>query len=366
MARGYGYGAWHHPVSEPVTDPFAPRNGDLHADRPQADRPGEPATGERPAEPAANARSIAGIVSRPVHIKIPKLGSDPSTAEVVQIAIASAISTFFEHDEPAARGDTRGIHQARVGLRRLRSHLRTFRRVIDTEWAAALSAEAAWFAESLGAMRDLDVLNGRLVQGAMLQVPEHAPAIAGLVAMIDDEHDDALNRHRQLRATARFTGLAVRLEEAAHDMPSRGRADDPAEMLLPRMLQRTWHDLRNAARLAREGSHHRALAQREDPLEADALRVRSGDIRARRGSQDVRRGRPRRSRSVSVNGTTSVRHATGCIAQPRGMPALSEVALRLATLENRAADLAAKRWDSEFRDVKKGWKKLASESRKNR
>jgi CHAD domain-containing protein len=46
-------------------------------------------------------------------------------------------------------------------------------------------------------------------------------------------------------------------------------------------------------------------------------------------------------------------------------PGLSEVAHRLATLENKAAELAAKRWDSEFRDVKKGWKHIDSESRKN-
>src|ERR1700692_230116 len=45
---------------------------------------------------------------------------------------------------------------------------------------------------------------------------------------------------------------------------------------------------------------------------------------------------------------------------------LSEVAMRMANLENRAAEVAAKRWDSEFRDVKKGWKKIDSESRKNR
>jgi CHAD domain-containing protein len=304
-------------------------------------------------------------VNRPVHIGIPKLGIDPSTADVVQIALASAISTFFEHDEPAAQGDTRGVHQARVGLRRLRSHLRTFRRVIDTEWAAALSAEAAWCAESLGAMRDLDVLNGRLVQGAMLQVPEHAPAIAGLVAMIDDEHDDALNRHRQLRATARFIGLAGRLEEAAHNMPSRDRGDDPAEMLLPRLLQRTWHDLRNAAR----------LAQKDHTIEhLHDVRIRSKRMRYACDAATPVLGADAKS---AARASEALQERLGewhdeCAARDwlrlaaARNAALSEVALRLATLENRAADLAAKRWDSEFRDVKKGWKKIDSESRKKR
>ena len=361
---GYGYRALGTPVSEPVSNPVAPRNGDPQVDRP--DRLREPVPGERlNAEPAANGRSSAGAVNRSVHIEVPKLGEEPSTAEVVQIAIASAISTFFEHDEPAAQGDTRGVHQARVGLRRLRSHLRTFRRVIDTEWAAALSAEASWFADSLGAMRDLDVLNGRLVQGAMLQVPENAPAIAGLVAMIDDEREDALNRHRQVRATARYNGLAGRLVEAANAMPARGRGDEVAESLLPRLLQRTWHDLRNSAR----------VAKRDHTVE----NLHTVRIRAKR----MRYACESATGVLGVNAKTTAKASEAlqerlgewhdaCAARDwlkraaAKNPALSEVAIRLATLENRAAEVAANRWDSEFRDVKRGWKKIDSDSRKNR
>ena len=283
----------------------------------------------------------------------------------MQIAIASAISTFFEHDESAAQGDTRGVHQARVGLRRLRSHLRTFRRVIDTEWAAALSAEAAWFAESLGAMRDLDVLNGRLVQGAMLQVPEHAPAIAGLVAMIDDEHEDALNSHRQLRATARFTGLAGRLEEAAHDMPSRGRADEPAESAPAAAAAADVARPAQRGAPGTEGSHRRAPAH---------VRIRSKRMRyaceaatpvlGEHAKTTARASEALQERLGEWHDECAARDWLGAAAARNA--ALSEVALRLATLENRAADLAAKRWDSEFRDVKKAWKKIDSAGREVR
>ncbi|MGO9341069.1 MAG: CHAD domain-containing protein [Acidimicrobiales bacterium] len=349
-------------MSDPV--PVAPRNGD-----PQADQLGEPVTGERlSAEPAANGSSPAGTTSTAdvqVHITVPKLKDEPSTAEVVQVAIASAISTFFEHDQLAANGDVRGVHQARVGLRRLRSHLRTFRRVIDTEWAAALSAEASWFADSLGQMRDLDVLNGRLLQGAMLQVPEHAPAIATLVTMLDDERDDALNRHRQLRATARYTGLAVRLEEAANDMPSRGRGSEPADSLLPRLLLRTWHDLRNAARVER----------RENSVEhLHTVRIRAKRLRYACEASTAVLGPDAKTTAKAAE---ALQERLGewhdaCAARDWLEHAgtvntkLSEVAKRLAILENRAAAVAAKKWDSEFREVKKGWKLIDSASRKNR
>jgi CHAD domain-containing protein len=347
-------------VSESVSNPFAPRNGD-----PQASQLGEPVTGERlSAEHAAIGRAAARAEGRPVHIKVPKLGDEPTTADVVQVAVAAAISTFFEHDERAAEGDTRGVHQARVGLRRLRSHLRTFRRVIDTEWAAALSAEASWFAESLGAMRDLDVLNGRLLQGAMLQVPEHAPAIAKLVTILDDEREAALNRHLQMRATARYTGLAVRLEEAAYDMPSRGTGHEPADSLLPELLRRTWHDLRNSAR----------IAKRDHTVEhLHTVRIRAKRMRYACESSTAVLGV---SAKMTAKAAESLQERLGewhdeCAARDwleataARNPGLSEVAHRLATLENKAAELAAKRWDSEFRDVKKGWKHIDSESRKN-
>ena len=135
-------------------------------------------------------------------------------------------------------------------------------------------------------MRDLDVLNGRLLQGAMLQVPEHAPAIATLVTMLDDERDDALNRHRQLRATARYTGLAVRLEEAAHDMPSRGRGEraggqPPAATAAPHVARPAQRGASGATRKQRGTSAHR-----QDPREAVALRVRGLDRCSRPRCED--------------------------------------------------------------------------------
>ncbi len=174
------------------------------------------------------------------------------TAYVVHFAVEAAIGTFMEHSEAAANGDVRGVHQSRVGLRRLRSHLRTFRRAIDIEWAAALSAEASWLADSLGAVRDLDVLKARLVEGAMLQVPEQAPAIAGLVALLETERTEALAKHLEVRRTARFTGLVGRLNEATRVMPGRPLGEEPAEYLIPKLLQRSWRELREAARAARK------------------------------------------------------------------------------------------------------------------
>src|SRR5919198_4630559 len=54
--------------------------------------------------------------------------------------------------------DHEEVHQARVATRRWRSTLRTFGRLLDPEWSAALSMELSWLAGLLGTVRDADVL----------------------------------------------------------------------------------------------------------------------------------------------------------------------------------------------------------------
>lgn len=54
------------------------------------------------------------------------------------------------------------IHPTRVAVRRLRSTLRTYQPLFDSERSAVLEAELVWWAGLLGAVRDLDVLQPRL------------------------------------------------------------------------------------------------------------------------------------------------------------------------------------------------------------
>lgn len=55
-------------------------------------------------------------------------------------------------------GGIDGVHQARVGLRRLRSAFSTFAGAVDPAAFGGLEAEAKWVVENLGDARDLDVL----------------------------------------------------------------------------------------------------------------------------------------------------------------------------------------------------------------
>ena len=86
---------------------------------------------------------------------------DPA-AHAVRAAIAAGVRRMILNDPRTRLGEVEPLHQMRVGTRRLRSDLRTFRPLLDRDWAESLRAELKWLGGSLGAVRDLDVLLERL------------------------------------------------------------------------------------------------------------------------------------------------------------------------------------------------------------
>src|SRR2546429_3736086 len=79
-----------------------------------------------------------------------------STAgEAVRHTIAVSVASLMRHDPGVRLGDDpEDVHRARVATRRLRSQLRTFRTLLDTEWANALREDLRCLAPGLGSVRD--------------------------------------------------------------------------------------------------------------------------------------------------------------------------------------------------------------------
>ena len=66
-------------------------------------------------------------------------------------------------NEPRTRlGEVEPLHQMRVGTRRLRSDLRTFREAAGPRMGRTMRAELKWLGAALGDVRDLDVMLERL------------------------------------------------------------------------------------------------------------------------------------------------------------------------------------------------------------
>lgn len=178
-----------------------------------------------------------------------EVGPTSTAAEVVRAGITAAVTRIVEHDRVIRTGqDPEGIHQARVGTRRLRSDLRTFATLLDPAWSEPLRDELRWFAGELGPARDLDVLVGRL-EARVKGLDDHDRSLA--VAVV--QRVEARRAEAQARAVAavdsrRYLALLDRLVEASHHPRTLVEAEAPATDLLPALAGRAFHKLRKAVK----------------------------------------------------------------------------------------------------------------------
>src|SRR5258708_9243309 len=108
-------------------------------------------------------RALGPRALEPLPGAVSAAGPDSSMGEVVQAAVGNALARIVAHDPGVRLGDDpEDVHQARVGTRRLRSDLRTFRPLLDADWVAGLREEAGRYAALLGDVRDAEGLLGRL------------------------------------------------------------------------------------------------------------------------------------------------------------------------------------------------------------
>src|SRR6185437_11919058 len=104
------------------------------------------------------------------------------------------------------------IHDTRVACRRYRSVLRVFADLFEPDQVSALDAELAWFAELLGAVRDVDVVRGLLAE-AVRELP--AEAVSGSIGELIEAHLQAEQGAALKRLLAAMSGsryLALRAE----------------------------------------------------------------------------------------------------------------------------------------------------------
>src|SRR3954452_18308347 len=126
---------------------------------------------------------------------IERIGPDASFTDLVRATVANGVNRLVRHDPGVRLGDDpEDVHQARVATRRLRSDLRTFRRLLDEEWVAAVRGELKWIAAELGGVRDADVLSERLRKQAAELPAADAKGAAALLRKLASERLAARDR----------------------------------------------------------------------------------------------------------------------------------------------------------------------------
>jgi CHAD domain-containing protein len=182
------------------------------------------------------------------------VGPRSTIGEVVQAAIANALARIVGHDPGVRLGDDpEDVHQARVGTRRLRSDLRTFRPLLDAGWAAWLREEAGWYAGLLGEVRDVEVLMERLEHQARSLPKDDAAAVTPIVARLAKEREAARGRLLEGMDSPRYTALLDRLTDAATEPRFAVSEGDtgphsPAADALPALVRRPWRRLARAVK----------------------------------------------------------------------------------------------------------------------
>lgn len=193
-------------------------------------------------------------------IEVPQLDSRSSMRDVATAALAASVAALVRID-PQLRSEPTpdAVHDARVDVRRLRSHLRTFRPVLDAGWADALRERLQWLGDELSGARDADVLladlQKRISALPALDQQHAAPFLEPFVQQREAMYDVLAQALR----TPRYIDIIDALVSAAHAPHFNAEVDRSPRRLLSSCMRPVWSRLRERWRRAGAVPHDRDL-----------------------------------------------------------------------------------------------------------
>jgi CHAD domain-containing protein len=153
-------------------------------------------------------RALGPAAVAPWDLAEPPLGAHPTAADVVRTGLIGAAGRFIDHHAAVVLDeDPEGVHQARVGLRRLRSDMRTFGDLLDRDQLEPLRENLGRLSHELGAVRDLDVLLAHLRGDRQLLEPGDRPGADELLEALADRRQQAYGDLREAMRSSRYATL---------------------------------------------------------------------------------------------------------------------------------------------------------------
>jgi triphosphatase len=181
---------------------------------------------------------------------------DPTmTVEGALQEIGRACLAHMLRNEAAALAmEPEGVHQIRVSVRRIRSAISAFKKMLPAADRRRISSELGWFVEILGAARNLDVFATDLLEPARAAISQDA-GITDLAAAIDRARRATYERVEQAILSERHAAGMLRL---SHWFEARAWREGyarrsallaaPIGELAPRLLDRRWRELRKLSK----------------------------------------------------------------------------------------------------------------------
>ena len=201
------------------------------------------------------------------------LSKSSRIGDVVTAAVSDGLRRLTDHDYrirlSPSDPDVRSIHQARVATRRLRSNLKSFGAVLDPIWVRHTRSELKRLGESLGKVRDVDVLTSNLVRE---EVPVVSRGPLDLREELEGQRRQASLELAEVMSGEGYLELLDRLYAASERPPFvvKSVASRRANQDLVSLVGRRWRALER--RVEKAGPH-------PDPARLHKIRIRAKQLR---------------------------------------------------------------------------------------
>jgi triphosphatase len=141
-------------------------------------------------------RGITPAKGDPIHLQ-----SGTSTREAFRAIGRSCLKQVIANEPAVLAGDPDGVHQMRIGLRRLRAGISVFSDILEDAQTNTIKEELKWLSGELGPLRELDVFVTRVV-APVKRRHAHRQGIPSLSSDFEQRRAAALER-AQMRCDPR-------------------------------------------------------------------------------------------------------------------------------------------------------------------
>jgi CHAD domain-containing protein len=209
------------------------------------------------------------------------LGRRSPAGEVVRSYLRGQLGDLMAWDRRVRRDEYDSVHKMRVATRRLRSAMQSFGRIVDRDRTREVTDELKWLADSLGEVRDREVLQARL-RKRLDELPAElalGPVAARITSRFTSEQAEARTKLLADLDSPRYFALLDRLEQLVADPPFTELASRRAGDLLPRQVRRSWRRVEKEMDAADNGpAEHRDEALHEARKKAKRARYAAESV----------------------------------------------------------------------------------------
>lgn len=174
-----------------------------------------------------------------------KVGLDEPARCAVRDMLRRDVRRLIALDTSVRREQADAAHQMRVTARRLRSILKTFRPLLDPQWAGSLRRELSWLADSLSTTRDSEVLLARLTRDldALPADLVIGPVRSRLEQLLQANLATGRQSMESALSSERYVVLLERLVDAGWEPFTAPAGERPTSKAVPKLVGSCWRQL---------------------------------------------------------------------------------------------------------------------------